>query len=284
MAPITTARLATCVVAATLVSAAAATLPTEARADDGPASVPSVAGDGAVRRRRRGARGGGERRGRGRDRRRARRGGAGDGAGGACGRRRRPPHRALRRPPRPCLRSRRHLIQAPAEPDTTPVSSDTAGWYRRDGAVRRPPAPAAAARAGLADQRQRQRPDREPGRQRAGHAGECRSGRRVGRARHRYRREPRACDTAAAPSTTSGAQASTPASQPAAGSSSSRAGRSGDVDVAVELPVDARSHRDTAAWFHDRICSEELDMDLELRRESDSVSETQHLRSISRRT
>jgi hypothetical protein len=42
MAPITTARLATCVVAATFVSAAAATLPTEALADDGPASVPSV--------------------------------------------------------------------------------------------------------------------------------------------------------------------------------------------------------------------------------------------------
>ena len=42
MAPITTARLATCVVAATLVSAAAATLPTEALADDGPASVPSA--------------------------------------------------------------------------------------------------------------------------------------------------------------------------------------------------------------------------------------------------
>jgi len=42
MAPITTARLATCVVAATLVSAAAATLPTEALADDGPVSVPSA--------------------------------------------------------------------------------------------------------------------------------------------------------------------------------------------------------------------------------------------------
>ena len=42
MAPITTARLATCVVAATLVSAAAATLPAEALADDGPASVPSA--------------------------------------------------------------------------------------------------------------------------------------------------------------------------------------------------------------------------------------------------
>ena len=42
MAPITTARLATCVVAATLVSAAAATLPTEALADDGPVSVPAA--------------------------------------------------------------------------------------------------------------------------------------------------------------------------------------------------------------------------------------------------
>jgi hypothetical protein len=42
MAPITTARLTTCVVAATFVSAAAATLPTEALADDGSASVPSV--------------------------------------------------------------------------------------------------------------------------------------------------------------------------------------------------------------------------------------------------
>jgi hypothetical protein len=42
MAPITTARLATCVVAATFVSAAAATLPTEALADDGPASVPAT--------------------------------------------------------------------------------------------------------------------------------------------------------------------------------------------------------------------------------------------------
>jgi hypothetical protein len=40
MAPITTARLATCVVAATFVSAAAATLPTEALADDGSVSVP----------------------------------------------------------------------------------------------------------------------------------------------------------------------------------------------------------------------------------------------------
>ena len=38
----TTARLATCVVAATFVGAAAATLPTDALADDGPASVPSV--------------------------------------------------------------------------------------------------------------------------------------------------------------------------------------------------------------------------------------------------
>ena len=104
MAPITTARLATCVVAATLVSAAAATLPTEALADDGPASVPSVARHGAVTRHRRGARGGGERRGRRRDRRRARRGRTGDGAGGACGRQRPPPHRAPRRPSRPCLR------------------------------------------------------------------------------------------------------------------------------------------------------------------------------------
>lgn len=42
MTPITTARLATCVVAATLVSAAAATLPTEARAGDGIASVPET--------------------------------------------------------------------------------------------------------------------------------------------------------------------------------------------------------------------------------------------------
>jgi hypothetical protein len=42
MASISTARLATCVVAATLVSAAAATLPTEALADDGPASVPAT--------------------------------------------------------------------------------------------------------------------------------------------------------------------------------------------------------------------------------------------------
>jgi hypothetical protein len=42
MAPITTARLATCVVAATFVSAAAATLPTEALADDGSVSVPAA--------------------------------------------------------------------------------------------------------------------------------------------------------------------------------------------------------------------------------------------------
>ena len=42
MASISTSRLATCVVAATLVSAAATTLPTEALADDGPASVPAT--------------------------------------------------------------------------------------------------------------------------------------------------------------------------------------------------------------------------------------------------
>ena len=42
MTPISTARLATCVVAVTLVSAAAATLPTEARAADGIASVPET--------------------------------------------------------------------------------------------------------------------------------------------------------------------------------------------------------------------------------------------------
>jgi hypothetical protein len=40
MTPITSVRLATCVVAVTLVGAAAATLPAEARAEDGPVSVP----------------------------------------------------------------------------------------------------------------------------------------------------------------------------------------------------------------------------------------------------
>ena len=217
MAPITTARLATCVVAATLVSAAAATLPTEALADDGPASVPSAPRHGAVTRHRRGARGGGERRGRGRDRRRARRGGAGDGAGGACGR------HVHRRTERCDARRDRACGRDGTRPGTSRARYHAGfvryrGWYRHNG--HDGGAGSGDGGAGLADQRQRQRPDREPGRQRARHAGECRGGRHVGRERHRCRRERSARDHAAAPSTTSGAHASTPASQPAAASSS----------------------------------------------------------------
>src|SRR4029079_11525019 len=51
-----------------------------------------------------------------------------------------------------------------------------------------------------------------------------------------------------------------------------RAGRSGHVELAVELPLESGSVRDTARWIHHGICSEELDVDLELWGEFVSVS------------
>ena len=220
------------------------------------------AGDGADTRHRRGARGGGERRGRGRDRRRARRGRAGDGAGGACG------HHVDRRTERCDARRDRACGRDGTCPGTIRTRYHAGfvryrGWYRDNGPDGR--SLSGDGGAGLADQRQRQRPDREPGRQRARHAGERRSGRHVGSDRHRCRREHGACVHDGR------TEHDVRRTRLDAGISThrrlflDRAGRSGDVDLAMELPVEAGSLGDIAGGIYDGIPSEELDVDLELR-------------------
>ena len=220
------------------------------------------AGHSAVTRHRRGARGGGERRGRGRDRRRARRGGPGDGAGGACGR------HVHRRSERCDTRRDRACGRDGTRPGTIPARYHAGcvryrGWYRHSG--HDSGSGSGDGGAGLADQRQRQRPDREPRRQRVRHAGECRGGRHVGRERHQCRREH------SAHAHRGRAEHDVRRARRDAGIAThrglvlDRARRSGHVDLAMELPVDAGSFCDTARGIYDRIASEELDMDLELR-------------------
>ena len=262
MAPITTARLATCVVAATLVSAAAATLPKEALADDGPASVPSapvttptldtgavLAGEASAA--------------------------VEDAIGDALGEAAQATEQAA---PADTTSTAAPSAATPVETvpaaETAPVQASIRaryhaglvryrGWYRHIG----PDGGSLSGDggAGLADQRQRQRPDREPGRQRACHAGERRSGRHVGSDRHRCRREHRACVHDGR------TEHDVRRARLDAGISThrrlflDRAGRSGDVDLAMELPVEAGSLSDTAGGIYDGIASEELDVDLELR-------------------
>ena len=281
MAPITTARLATCVVAATLVSAAAATLPTEALADDGPASVPVGARHGAVTRHRRGARGGGERRGRRRDRRRARRGGTGDGAGGACGRHATAAPSAAT-PVETVPPSRRHLSRH--QPSPIPRRFRPIPRLVSPQRPRRPLRPAATAvqtsptnvnvsvRIGSPG-------DNGPVTQVNVAAAVTSAASATGSGA-----SSAPIATTAAPSTTSGAHASTPASQPAAASSSTAQDDPetwtwqwnclSNPDLSVISPVGSTTGS----------ASEELDMDLELRGESSLSIKTEQLRSINRRT
>ena len=262
MAPITTARLATCVVAATLVSAAAATLPKEALADDGPASMPSapvtapsldtgavLAGEASAA--------------------------VEDAIGDALGEAAQATEQAA---PADATSTAAPSAATPVETvpaaETAPVQAPSAaryhagcvryrGWYRHSG--HDSGSGSGDGGAGLADQRQRQRPDREPRRQRARHAGECRGGRHVGRERHQCRREH------SAHAHRGRAEHDVRRARRDAGIAThrglvlDRARRSGDVDLAMELPVDAGSFCDTARGIYDRIASEELDMDLELR-------------------
>ena len=161
--------------------------------------------DGAVSRHRRGARGGGERRGRGRDGRRSRRGGAGDGAGGSCG------CHADRRtercdPGRDRACDRDATVQAPAKPDTTPVSSDTAAGIATTAAPATT-APAAAVQTSPTNLNVSVRIGSPGDNGPVTQVNARRPSRRHRAPRFRHERSP--ATAAAAPSTTSGAQPST---------------------------------------------------------------------------
>ena len=262
MAPITTARLATCVVAATLVSAAAATLPTEALADDGPASVPSapvtapsldtgavLAGEASAA--------------------------VDDAIGDALGAAARATEQAApadatstdapsaATPVETVRPSETAPVQAPAEPDTTPLSSDTAAGIATT-ATTAAPAVATAVQAS---------PTNVNVSVRIGSPGDNGPVTQVNVA---------AAVTSAASATGAGASSAPivhdgrtehdlrrtrlDAGIPARRRLFlDRAGRSGDVDLAMELPVEAGSLCDIARGIYDGITSEELDMDLELR-------------------
>ena len=217
MAPITTARLATCVVAATLVSAAAATLPTEALADDGPASVPSapvtapsldtgavLAGEASAA--------------------------VDDAIGDALGEAAQATEQAApadatstdapsaATPVETVPPSETAPVQAPAEPDTTPVSSDTAAGIATT-ATTAAPAAATAVQASPTNVNVSVRigspGDNGPVTQVNVAAAVTSAASATGAGT-----SSAPIATTAAPSTTSGAHASTPASQPAAASSS----------------------------------------------------------------
>ena len=218
MAPITTARLATCVVAATLVSAAAATLPTEALADDGPVSVPAapltapsldtgavLAGEASA----------------------AVEGAMDDALGEAAQATEQAAPADATPPAAPSAATPVETVpaietppvQAPAKPDTTPVSSDTAAGIATTAAPATT-APAAAVQTSPTNLNVSVRIG-SPGDN--GPVTQVNVAAAVATAPSASGSGTSAAPatTAAAPSTTSGAQASTPAPQPAAASSSS---------------------------------------------------------------
>ena len=217
MAPITTARLATCVVAATLVSAAAATLPKEALADDGPASMPSapvtapsldtgavLAGEASAA--------------------------VEDAIGDALGEAAQATEQAApsdatstaapsaATPVETVPAAETAPVQAPSQPDTTPVASDTAAGIAT-AATTAAPAAATAVQAS---------PTNVNVSVRIGSPGDNGSVTQVNVAAAvtsaasatSAGASTAPTPTAAAPSTTSGAHAATPASQPTAASSS----------------------------------------------------------------